>query len=82
MDKQNFELRFTRGKYPSGGGYPGLRPGYRVDETLGMICEYDVPVTMRDGVKIYVDIFRPAKEGHYPVAVSYTHLTLPTKRIV
>jgi len=72
MDKQNFELRFTRGKYPSGGGYPGLRPGYRVDETLGMICEYDVPVTMRDGVKIYVNVFRPKAEGKYPVVLAWS----------
>ena len=36
MDKQTFELRFTRGKIPSGGGYVGLRPGQLVDESLGM----------------------------------------------
>jgi predicted acyl esterase len=71
MDNQAFEVRFTRGKFPSGGGYVGLRPGHRVDEALGMICEYDVPITMRDGVKIYVNIFRPKAEGKYPVVLAW-----------
>ena len=71
MDKTDFELRFTRGKHPSGGGYVGLRPGYRVDEKLSMVCEYDVPVTMRDGVKIYVNVFRPKAEGKYPVVLAW-----------
>jgi predicted acyl esterase len=66
-----FDVRFTRGKFPSGGGYPGLRPGVRIDEGLAMICEYDVPVTMRDGTKLYVDIFRPKAEGHYPVVLAW-----------
>ena len=66
-----FETRFTRGKHPSGGGYVGLRPGYRVDEKLGMVCEYDVPVTLRDGAKIYVNVFRPKAEGKYPVVLAW-----------
>lgn len=66
-----FEMRFTRGKFPAGGGYPGRRPGTRTDEKLGMVCEYDVPVTMRDGVKICVDIFRPLKDGQYPVVLAW-----------
>ena len=66
-----FEMRFTRGKWPVGGGYPGLRPGKRIDEALGMICEYDVAVTLRDGVKLYVDIFRPKADGNYPVVLAW-----------
>jgi hypothetical protein len=38
-----FEMRFARGQLPAG-GYPGLRPGKRIDEALGMIREYDVSV--------------------------------------
>ena len=71
MEKNSFEMRFTRGKAPVGGGYPGLRPGIRIDEALGMICEYDVPVTMRDGVKLYVNIFRPKADGNYPVVLAW-----------
>ena len=36
-----------------------------------MICEYDVAVTMRDGVKLYVDIFRPKADGNYPVVLAW-----------
>lgn len=31
-----------------------------------------VPVPMRDGVTLYADVYRPAKEGKYPVLVSRT----------
>src|SRR5687768_7592446 len=31
-----------------------------------------VPVRMRDGVTLYADIYRPLKEGRYPVIVSRT----------
>ena len=33
----------------------------------GMIREYDVPVPMRDGVNLTVDIYRPDAPGKYPV---------------
>ena len=38
----------------------------------GIICEQDVPVKMRDGVTIYVDIFRPEDETDIPVLVSWS----------
>lgn len=38
----------------------------------GIICEQDVPVKMRDGVTIYVDIFRPENETDIPVLVSWS----------
>ena len=34
--------------------------------------ENHVPVPMRDGVKLYADVYRPAAEGKYPVLVSRT----------
>ena len=37
-------------------------PQYRRAIEDGMIVERDIPVTMRDGVKIYIDLFRPADE--------------------
>lgn len=37
---------------------PKLQPGIKMDE--------NVYVTMRDGIKIAVDIYRPAAEGRYP----------------
>jgi predicted acyl esterase len=42
---------------------PGARgaepPRFRVSKSDGMIIERDVAVTLRDGVRIYVDVFRP-----------------------
>ena len=40
--------------------------------TNDIVMENLVPVPMRDGVKLYADIYRPAKPGKYPVLVSRT----------
>ena len=40
-----------------GGKYPGFRPDL-VEHVNGMVITRDVAVTMRDGLRIYVDIFR------------------------
>ncbi len=69
MADQKFEMLFWKGYPPSQGWYPGFNP--RTEKAKGMIIERDVAVTMSDGIKIYVDIFRPEKEGKYPVLVSW-----------
>jgi predicted acyl esterase len=70
MTNKTFEMRFWKGMPPAEGGYPGFNP--RAETSEGIICEYDVAVTMRDGVKIYVDVFRPEKEGKYPVLIPWS----------
>ena len=70
MTSQKFEMIFWKGVPPAEGGYPGFNP--RTEKAKGIICEYDVAVMMRDGVKIYVDIFRPEKEGKYPVLIAWS----------
>ncbi len=40
----------------------------RVD---GMVVEWDVPVTMDDGVVLRADVFRPEGEGPFPVLLTY-----------
>ena len=37
----------------------------------GMRIDWDVPITMDDGLVLRADIFRPTKEGKYPVILSY-----------
>ncbi len=37
----------------------------------GMRIDWDVPVTMDDGLVLRADVFRPVKEGQYPVILSY-----------
>ncbi|MFN0168271.1 MAG: CocE/NonD family hydrolase [Bryobacteraceae bacterium] len=40
--------------------------------TNDVVIDNLVPVPMRDGVKLYADVYRPAKPGKYPVLVSRT----------
>ena len=75
MKDQGFELLFWEGIPPTEseqyfGGYPGFNP--RTEKADGMVCEFDVGVAMRDGAKIYVDVFRPEKEGKYPVLIGWS----------
>lgn len=37
----------------------------------GMKIDWDVPITMDDGLVLRADIFRPIKEGKYPVLLSH-----------
>ena len=36
-----------------------------------MLIEWDVPITMDDGLVLRADVFRPPLEGRYPVVLSY-----------
>ncbi len=69
MGSRNFEMIFREPVPPRDGGYPGFTP--RTERAEGMIIDRDVSVTMRDGIKIYIDVFRPEKEGRYPVLVNW-----------
>ncbi len=40
--------------------------------TFQGIFEQNVPATMRDGVTLYANVFRPAKEGRYPIILTRT----------
>ena len=51
--------------------------GYRKSEKhapflVDTIFEKDVPVTMRDGVKLYCDIFRPAGDRKVPAVIMWS----------
>ncbi len=52
------------------GGYPGF--GYRRTTENGMIIEKDVAVPMRDGVDIYIDMFRPDNGEAVPVLIAWS----------
>jgi predicted acyl esterase len=43
----------------------------RVEIRDGMRIDWNVPVTMDDGLVLRADIFRPVKDGRYPVILSY-----------
>ncbi len=40
--------------------------------STSILTEFDVPATMRDGVVLRANIFRPADDGTYPVALTRT----------
>jgi len=44
-------------------GRSELRDGMRID--------WDVPITLDDGVVLRADIYRPSQEGKYPVILTY-----------
>ena len=64
-----FQMVFRKPTPPAQGGYPGFNP--RTVKIEGMIIEYDVAVTMRDGKKIYIDLYRPDREGQYPPIIAW-----------
>ncbi len=69
MTGPKYEIIFRDPVAPSEGGCPRLDP--RMEKAEGMIIEYDVAVPMRDGKKIYIDVYRPEIEGEYPVLIAW-----------
>ena len=63
---------FIKANAPEAKKYPGFNPR-SVETPEGLLIEYDVAVTMRDGVKMYVDIYRPAKSTEkIPIVIAWT----------
>jgi uncharacterized protein len=54
---------------PAEGGYPGLQSGVVFEED-GVLIERDVPVALRDGVTVYVDVFRPPTATDLPAILT------------
>src|SRR6202041_3882867 len=49
-----------------------VRNGREVTETRdGITIDWDVPITMDDGLVVRADVYRPIKQGKYPAIVSY-----------
>jgi uncharacterized protein len=44
---------------------------HRTEVRDGMRIEWDVPIVMDDGLVLRADVFRPVKDGRYPVILSY-----------
>jgi predicted acyl esterase len=63
-------LEWRRGKPVEGSDYPGFRPGSSVE--AGIVVERDAGVAMRDGVKIYTDIYRPEGEQKVPAIIAWS----------
>ncbi len=44
---------------------------YKTDIRDGMKIDWDVPITMDDGLVLRADVYRPIKDGKYPTILSY-----------
>lgn len=64
------EVKFKPGIPPFVTGHPGVKRRSVVAD--GMRIEYDVPVPMRDGVEILVDIYRPDSDDKVPAIIAWS----------
>lgn len=69
---ETVEVTHTRSHRPeeSGGVFPPLEPGFEVHE--GIRIDRDVAVTLRDGVTIYTDVYRPQNAEAVPAIVAWS----------
>jgi putative CocE/NonD family hydrolase len=56
---------------PAAASVAGWTP-YDRPATNGVVVDKDVPITMRDGVILSADVYRPDKPGRYPVLITQT----------
>ena len=66
LDAMDPEVRSTTYKFLS----PFNQRTYYPED--GIVCDQDVAVTMRDGVTIYADIFRPVGQTNIPAILSWS----------
>lgn len=65
-----YEMIYRLGSPPEEGLYPGRARSTRREH--GLLVERDVPVEMRDGVRLLVDVFRPIDATDLPTLLSYS----------
>src|SRR3954464_12717669 len=65
-DGNDFGRGCARTKAPAGKTHR-----HRSEVRDGMRIDWDVPIEMDDGLVLRADVFRPVKEGRYPVILSY-----------
>ncbi|KAF4987904.1 hypothetical protein FDECE_15261 [Fusarium decemcellulare] len=68
----SFETAFIPARDPQEGGYPGFNPRVVTDEELNIVIQYDETITLRDGTKIYADVYRPSDGSKCPVLLAWT----------
>ena len=70
MKASGFSYKFRQGVDPQQAG--GRPPKYSLSIEDGMVIERDVPVSLRDGTRIYVDVFRPQGEAKVPPLIAWS----------
>ena len=69
----SYTVKWKKGTDPYQGKWPGPQQG-RKEVVDGMLIEWDVAVAMRDGARVFVDIFRPEHSGAslLPIILTYS----------
>lgn len=65
----NYEIAFVPGTNPD--EILHWEHGYRTTVSDGMHIEWDAGVPMRDGTRIFIDIFKPAETGPVPTIIAW-----------
>lgn len=63
---------FVQAFVPEEAGYPGFNPRTFVDDELELQIQYDTTIVLRDGTKIYADVYKPIKVSRCPVILAWT----------
>lgn len=78
-DGEEIQHAYKKARTPvtelTGNGHFGFRPPFHPHTyraAKGILCDQDVAVKMRDGVTIYVDIYRPEGESDIPAIMSWS----------
>ena len=71
MGKEGFEYIWRPGVNPAERGYPGFAPKTQSIKP-GILVDRDMSVPMRDGVKLYVDVYRPDAGQKVPALVAWS----------
>lgn len=71
--EEGLDLSKMEGMAPTAHGFCAKFNQRTFETEDGLICDQDVPVFLRDGTKIYTDIYRPKTLEKIPVIISWSY---------
>jgi predicted acyl esterase len=64
------QVAFTQARRPEDGDYPGFDPSVRIENAL--VIEQDDTIMLRDGTRIFTDVYRPQGGARVPAIVAWS----------
>lgn len=71
-DHRPHELIYRPGKPPEETTWPGLHPRSFVDDDRRLRGDVDIAIELRDGARVYADLYRPLGNDPVPVVIAWT----------
>lgn len=71
--EEGLDLSKMGGMAPTAHGFCAKFNQRSYETPDGLICDQDVPMVLRDGTKIYTDIYRPKTTEKVPVIISWSY---------